>query len=113
MFKDFHFKVYSSLLNAAYINNTTTTDEKISMLDCNILSLIRSFHDSKKQCYMTNEQLAKTFLVTERTIQSSLSRLYWRGFIKSEQIKHDGVNKRVLFYQENAVKNFIAKMTVA
>ena len=83
MFKDFHFKIYSSLLRAAHTNNTTTTDPKITMLDCNILCLVRSFHDSNKKCYITNEQLAQIFLTSEKTIKTSLTRLYWRGFITS------------------------------
>lgn len=107
MTKDFHFKIYSSLLAAAHINNTTMTDEKITMLDCNILSLIRSFHDSGKQFYMTNEQLAKTFLTSERTIKTSLNRLYWRGFIKSQ-----GTKKRILVYDADEVDQFVNKMFI-
>lgn len=107
MAKEFHYKIYSNLLSAAHINNTIMTDPKISLLDCNILCLIRSFHDSHKQCYMTNEQLSKTFLASEKTIKASLNRLYWRGFIRSE-----GTRKRILTYQSNQVENFIQEMFI-
>ena len=107
MFKDFHFKIYSSILTAAHINNTTRTDPKISMLDCNILCLVRSFHDSGKECYMTNEQLAKIFLTSERTIKSALNRLYWRGFIKSQ-----GTKKRILVYDAEEVEKFVQEMFI-
>ena len=103
--KDFHFKIYSSILNAAHINNTTTMNEKLSILDCNILCLVRSFYEAKQQCYITNEQLAQTFLVTEKTIKSSLTRLYWRGFIKNE-----GTKKRILTYQPQQVDQFVQEM---
>ena len=105
MSKDFHFKIYSSLLNAAHINNTTMMGEKLTMLDCSILSLIRSFHESGRQFYMTNEQLAKTFLTSERTVKTSLNRLYWRGFIKSQ-----GTKKRILVYDADEVDKFIQHM---
>lgn len=103
----FHFKIYSSLLTAAHINNTITTDPKLSLLDCNILCLVRSFHDSKKECYITTEQLAKTFLVSEKTIKASLNRLYWRGFVTSE-----GTKKRILKYQPDQVEKFIQEMAI-
>lgn len=107
MSKDFHFKIYSSLLTAAHINNTIMTDPKITMLDCNILCLVRSFHDSGLQCYMTNEQLAKIFLTSERTVKTSLNRLYWRGFITSA-----GTKKRILQYNADQVNAFIQEMII-
>ena len=107
MSKDFHFKLYSQLLAAANINNTIMTDPKITLLDCNILCLVRSFNDSGQKCYMTNEQLANTFLSCEKTIKASLNRLYWRGFISSE-----GTKKRVLTYNADAVNNFIQEMLI-
>lgn len=106
MMKDFHYKVYSSLLAAAHINNTTMMDDKLSLLDCNILCLVRSFYDSGKECYMTNEQLAQTFLSCERTVKSSLKRLYWRGFIVHKM----EAKKRILVYQPKEVERFIQKM---
>lgn len=113
MTKDFHYKVYSNILTAAHINNTIMTDPKISMLDCNLLCLIRSFHDSSKQCYMTNEQLAKTFLSCEKTIKTALNRLYWRNFIKREEVNQDGTKKRILIYQPQEVNKFIQNMLAA
>ena len=106
MTKDFHFKVYSNLLAAAHINNTTMMDDKLTILDCNILCLVKSFHDSDRECYMTNEQLARTFLSCERTIKSSLKRLYWRGFLKHSM----SAKKRTLVYQPEEVDKFIQKM---
>jgi predicted HTH transcriptional regulator len=54
---------------------------------------------------MTNEQLAKMFLVTENTVKASLNRLYWRGFIKSE-----GKKKRVITYIPEEIDKFIQEM---
>ncbi len=103
----FHFKIYSNLLTAAHINNTTMTDEKLTLLDCNILCLIKSFHDSGRPFYMTNEQLAKTFLTSERTVKTSLNRLYWRNFISST-----GTKKRIIKYNSDQVEAFIQKMLI-
>ena len=113
MAQEFHFKIYSSFLAAAHINNTIMTDPKISLLDCNILSLVRSFHDSSRRCYMTNEQLAKIFLSCEKTIKTSLNRLYWRGFVTSEQVPYGSGKKRILVYRPQEVEKFIQEMRIA
>lgn len=113
MSREFNFKMYSNLLAASHINNTIMTDPKVSMLDCNILCLVRSFYDSGRQCYMTNEQLAKTFLSCEKTIKTSLNRLYWRGFIKRDEIVVNNTKKRVLLYQPEIVDKFVQNMLLA
>ena len=113
MAQEFHFKIYSNFLAAAHINNTIMPDPKISLLDCNILSLVRSFHDSNRHCYMTNEQLAKIFLSCEKTIKTSLNRLYWRGFVASEQVPYESGKKRILVYRPQEVEKFIQEMRIA
>ena len=113
MGKNFHYKVYTDILTAARINNTIMACDKMSLLDCNILCLARSFHDSNKQCYMTNEQLASTFLACERTIKSSLNRLYWQGLLSHQEIILNGSKKRIIKYEPEAVEQFIQKMMLA
>lgn len=113
MGKNFHYKVYTDILSAARIHNRIMPGDKMSLLDCNMLCLVRSFHDSKKQCYMTNEQLANTFLACERTIKSSLNRLYWQGLISHQEIIINGVKKRIIKYEPEKVAEFIQEMLSA
>lgn len=108
--KDFHYKIYSSIISAARINNEIMTTPKLSFLDCSLLCLIKSFYDSKKEFYMTNEQLANTFLACERSIRSSINRLCQYKFITKKYIDNSPTKGRILFYQKENVDRFISNM---
>ena len=110
MKKDFNYKNYSSISDAMYINNTIMANGKFTLLDYNLLCLAKSFHDSGQKFYMTNDQLAKIFLSSERTIRYSIERLCENKFITKEYIDNNRLNGRYLIYQPNNVKAFIKHM---
>ena len=84
MYKDFYYKNYASLNEAMRIHNKIMPGEKFNYIDYGLLSLIRSFYDSKKDFYMTNDQLAAMFFVCDKTIRKSINRLCKCQFIKKQ-----------------------------
>ena len=52
MYKDFYYKNYASLNEAMRIHNKIMPGEKFNYIDYGLLSLIRSFYDSKKDFYI-------------------------------------------------------------
>ena len=101
MKNDYNYKNYFSISDAMYTNNTVMFGTKFTLLDYNLLCLVKSFYDAGKKFYMTNEQLAKTFLSSERTI---------RYFISREYIDNNRLKGRYLIYQPNNVHEFVKRM---
>lgn len=60
--------------------------EKISVdyLDCLIIERILDFQNNNMKCYITNEQLAKVFNSSTRTVARKISNLIKLGIIQSE-----------------------------
>lgn len=110
MKNDYNYKNYFSISDAMYTNNTVMFGTKFTLLDYNLLCLVKSFHDAGKKFYMTNEQLAKTFLSSERTIRYSIERLCENKFISKEYIDNNRLKGRYLIYQQNNVQEFIKRM---
>lgn len=48
---------------------------KLTFVDIKVYSIVRSFMDSRRNCYPTNNWIAKQLNVASRTIQASLERL--------------------------------------
>lgn len=113
MGKDFHYKNYSSINDAMYISNTIMTTDKFTLLDYNLLCLVRSFYDSNKKFYMTNEQLSKIFFASERTVRYSIERLCKHEFLSKEFIENNRLKGRYLIYQKDNVERFIESMKIA
>lgn len=113
MGKDFHYKNYFSINNAMHISNNIMTTEKFTLLDYNLLCLVKSFYDSKQKFYMTNEQLAKTFFASERTIRYSIDRLCKYKLLHKEFIDNNRLKGRLLIYQADEVERFVASMQIA
>jgi hypothetical protein len=110
MGKDYNYKNYFSISDAMYVSNTIMPGDKFTLLDYNLLCLIKSFADAKQNFYMTNDQLAKLFLSSERTIRYSISRLCNSKLISKENIDNNRLKGRYLIYQEKNVKAFIQRM---
>jgi hypothetical protein len=110
MSKDFHYKNYYSLNEAFQIYNNIMPGEKFTLIDYNILSLARSFHDSGQKFYMSNDQLAAMFYACEKTIRSSINRLCKFRFLEKQNIDNNRLKGRYLIYHPWEVQTFITKM---
>ena len=110
MSKDFHYKNYYSLNEAFQIYNNIMPGEKFTLIDYNILSLARSFHDSGQKFYMSNDQLAVMFYACEKTIRTSINRLCKFGFIAKQNIDNNRLRGRYLIYNQENVQAFINSM---
>lgn len=110
MFKDFHYKNYYSLNEAFQIYNNIMPGEKFTLIDYNILSLARSFHDSGQKFYMTNDQLAAMFYACEKTIRSSINRLCKFGLLEKQNIDNNRLKGRYLVYHQEQVQAFVDRM---
>ena len=110
MSKDFHYKNYYSLNEAFQIYNNIMPGEKFTLIDYNILSLVRSFHDSGQKFYMSNDQLAAMFYACEKTIRSSINRLCKFGFVTKQNIDNNRLKGRYLIYNYDKVQEFINGM---
>jgi hypothetical protein len=110
MAKDFHYKNYYSLNEAFQIYNNIMPGERFTLIDYNILSLARSFYDSGKDFYMSNDQLAAMFYACEKTIRSSINRLCTFEFLTKQNIDNNRLKGRYLIYNATKVQTFIGQM---
>lgn len=113
MAKDYNYKNYFRISEAMRIHNTIMPGPKFTLLDFNILCLIKSFHVSGKKFYITNDQLAKQFLSSEKTIRTSIDRLCAAQLIKKELIDGNRHKGRYLTYQKDKVDTFVNEMRLA
>lgn len=66
--------------------NTEFFNTNLKPLDILILSVIESLVRDGKQCYYTNDQFAKMFSVTEKTVRNALDDLEARNYIKRNTV---------------------------
>lgn len=62
--------------------NTEFFNTDLKPLDILLLSVIESLARDDKQCYYTNEQFAKMFSVSEKTVRNTLDDLEQKNYIK-------------------------------
>ena len=62
--------------------NTEYFNTNLNALEILMLSVIESYTSDCKQCYHTNEQFAKMFNVSEKTIRNALDNLEAKNYIK-------------------------------
>ena len=110
MSKDYNYKNYYSISEAMKIHNNIMPGPKFTLLDYNILCLVRSFYESNQKFYMSNEQLAELFFSCEKTVRSSIKRLEDSWFITKELIDGNRRKGRYLYYQKDVVEKFITDM---
>ena len=82
-------------------------EERFTLLDANILCLIKSFHDHNQKFYMSNQELKQLFVSDPGTIQRSVDRLIRKGLITKEIEYIDMRKRRYLAYQSDAVNKLI------
>jgi predicted transcriptional regulator len=87
--------------------------DKFTLLDFNLLCLIKSFNSAGNKFYITNEQLANQLLTSEKSIRRSIDRLCASELIKKELINGKRNNGRYLIYLSDNVDTFIAEMRLA
>ena len=62
--------------------NTEFFNTNLNPLEILILSVIESYTRDDKLCYQTNDQFAKMFNVSEKTIRNALDNLEAKNYIK-------------------------------
>lgn len=66
-----------------YLNvNMEFFNTNLNPLEILMLSVIESYTRAGKQCYQTNEQFAKMFNVSEKTIRNALDDIEKKNYIK-------------------------------
>lgn len=113
MSKDYNYKNYFSISEAMKIHNTIMPEPKFTLLDYNLLCLVKSFYEAGQFFYMSNDQLAALFFSCEKTVRSSINRLCAAGFLKKDLIDNNRLKGRYLIYQDNKVERFISEMQLA
>ena len=113
MAKEYNYKNHSKISEAMRIHNTIIPGDKFTLLDFNLLCLIKSFYASGNKFYITNDQLANQLLSSEKSIRRSIDRLCAAQLIKKELINGKRNNGRYLIYQPDKVDTFISEMRLA
>ena len=103
----YNFQIHSDIMYAINRHNAIMCEERFTLLDANILCLIKSFNDNNQKFYMSNQELKQLFLSDPGTIQRSIDRLIRKGLIKKEIEYMDMRKKRYLTYQRDAVDSLI------
>ena len=94
-------------------HNSIMPGAKFTLLDYNLLCLVKSFNETGNSFYMSNDQLASELFSCEKTVRSSIKRLCEHQLLKKEYIEGNRLKGRYLIYQEEAVNKFIAAMQMA
>ena len=113
MGKNYNYQNHSYIAQAMQTHNSIMPGPKFTLLDYNILCLVKSFNETGNCFYMSNEQLAKEFFSCEKTVRSSIKRLCEHGLLKKEYIENNRLKGRYLTYQEDAVQRFVSEMECA
>jgi predicted transcriptional regulator len=108
-----NYQNHSEISEAMRIHNTIMPEPKFTLVDLNLLCLVKSFHAANRQCYITNEQLAGLLLSSEKTIRRSIDRLCEAKLIRKELINGKRNNGRYLIYQADKVDTFVHEMHLA
>ena len=103
-----HFPFDTEILDAMmYYNANNETDEKFTLLDAHILSLIHSYAFNDKPFFASNQYLADHCLVTSTvTIQKSINKLLSNNLVNKKIVCVNGRKQRILLYNEDAVREF-------
>ena len=104
MDKEYSYINYFSIANAM-----NRSHYKFTLLDFNILCLVKSFYKSEKDFYMSNEQISNLMFSCEKTVRTSIKRLCEAGLLKKQYIKNNKFNGRKLIYQEHNVNCLVSK----
>ena len=113
MSKNYSYKNYFNIINAMQTYNTIMPGKKFTLLDANLLCIVKSFHESNNKFYMSNEQLSKLLFSCEKTVRTSINRLCDAQLLKKEYMDGHKFKGRYLIYQDQNMEKFIAEMQFA
>ena len=94
-------------------HNLIMPGSKFTLLDYNIICLVKSFNETGNCFYMSNEQLAQEFFSCEKTVRSSIKRLCEHNLLRKEYIDNNRLKGRYLIYQDDQVQRFVSDMDIA
>ena len=106
---NYSFLMSSDIMYAIDRHNAIMYDERLTLLDGAILCLIKSFAESNRKFFMSNQEMKKLFASDPGTIQRSIDRLVRKGLLKKEKEYIDMRQRRYLIYQSDAVNDLIAQ----
>lgn len=107
-----HSPFDESILDAMFAyNQLNFGQEKFSLVDARIISLIHSYHYNNKQFFGSNTYLAYKCMTTEPTVQKSINKLCALNFIAKKVSCQEGRKRRVLSYNEDAIEDFKKNMS--
>lgn len=86
MSSKYYYNYQCNIAKAMQEYNAKTSSKHFGLIDAHILSLIKSFCDSKQSFYMTNTEIAKIMLVSECTVKRSIDKLHKLNLIKKESL---------------------------
>ena len=113
MGKNYNYQNHSQIGQAMQTHNSIMPGPKFTLLDYNLLCLVKSFNETGNCFYMSNDQLANELFSCEKTIRSSVKRLCEHKLLKKEYIENNRLKGRYLIYQEDNVQRFISEMSLA
>lgn len=106
MNKNYYYKNYPEIAQAMKVHNTINSGPNFTLVDFNILCIVKSFNDSGSKCYISNDQLAHQLISCEKTIRTSINRLCKAGFLE----KQAAIKGRCLICKEEKIAAFIEDM---
>ena len=110
--KNYSYLIYTDINRAMNQYNKNRSNigpnSRLNITDANILSIIKSFSESGTNFFMSNKELAEITISDASTVQKSINKLIGLGLLQKENYYEGNRPKRVLLYQSDAVKNFLA-----
>lgn len=111
MSKNYNYQNHFNISEAMQTHNTIMPGQKFTLLDYNLLCLVKSFYASGNDFYMSNDQLASLFFSCEKTVRTSINRLCSFGFLEKQNIDNNRLKGRYLIYKHENVERFINEMS--
>lgn len=103
----YSFQIQACIMEAMSKHNKIIPGQRFNTIDGNILSVVKSFHDSGTDFFMSNKQLANITISDPSTVQRSIDRLVCAGLLKKETSYATGKLQRILIYQEDEVQKLL------
>ena len=93
-------------IREAMLYYNANNEEKFTLIDAHILSLIHSYAYNDKPFFASNRYLADKCLTTQPTVQKSINKLIAHGLVTKHITCIKGQKQRILTYNETAVNSF-------
>lgn len=100
-----HSRFDEEILEAMMYYNANNED-KFTLTDARILSLIHSYAYNNKLFFASNRYLADKCLTTQPTVQKSINKLIAHGLVSKAITCINGRKQRILTYNETAINEF-------